>query len=349
MIRNTLLSDVFFLSYFEKSIRFSLFLLGMQTVPSISVVIPNYNGSEILVETIRCAIKALETSQVTDYEIIVSDDASVDDSIQVIKANFNDVIIRKSDLNTGFAGNTNRGIFETQKELIFLLNSDVHLTEGYFTSLIPMFANEKTFGVMGAIKDAETFKNQDGAKYPKIILYNINSNKNVMSEKAVLPTFFLSGANALIRSSYLKKIGGFCELFNPYYSEDVELGIRAWRMGWELYFQPQAICFHETSSTIKKIDSQSVQLIAKRNKYFLHTLHLPKLLRFIYLLNISLNSLFKLLVGKKVHFLALVSFWKMYSKVSAEIQARHTSEENKFTLSLFQIEKKIRGVLDKPN
>jgi GT2 family glycosyltransferase len=252
-------------------------------------------------------------------------------------------------LNTGFAGNTNRGIFKAQKELIFLLNSDVHLTEGYFISLIPMFANEKTFGVMGAIKDAETLKNQDGAKYPKIILYNIESNKNVMSEKEVLPTFFLSGANALIRSSYLKKIGGFCELFNPYYSEDVELGIRAWRMGWELYFQPQAICFHETSSTIKKIDSQSVQLIAKRNKYILHALHLPKMLRFIYLLNISLNSLFKLLVGKKVHFLALVSFWKMYSKVYAEIQARHTSEENKFTLSLFQIEKKIRGGLDKPN
>jgi hypothetical protein len=55
------------------------------------------------------------------------------------------------------------------------------------------------------------------------------------------------------------------------------------------------------------------------------------------------------LVGKKVHFLALVSFWKMYSKISTEIQWRHTSEENKLTLSLFQIEKKIRDVLDKPN
>jgi len=64
-------------------------------------------------------------------------------------------------------------------------------------------------------------------------------------------------------------------------------------------------------------------------------------------LNISLNSLFKLLVGNKVHFLALVSFWKMYSRISAEILARHTSEENKFTLSLFQIEKKIKDLLDK--
>jgi glycosyltransferase involved in cell wall biosynthesis len=71
----------------------------MQTVPSISVVIPNYNGSEILIETIRCAIKALETSQITDYEIIVSDDASKDDSIEVIKANFNEKFVFKSNLN----------------------------------------------------------------------------------------------------------------------------------------------------------------------------------------------------------------------------------------------------------
>jgi GT2 family glycosyltransferase len=245
----------------------------MSTYPSISIIIPNYNGSEIIVNTILCAIQALETSHVTDYEIIVSDDASIDDSINVIKANFNDVIIIESDLNTGFAGNTNRGIFKAQKELVFLLNSDVQLTEGYFKPLVPMFTNEKIFGVMGAIKDAETLENQDGAKYPKLFLYNIESNKNVMSEKEILPTFFLSGANALIRSDYLKKIGGFCELFNPYYSEDVELGIRAWRMGWELYFHPEAICFHETSSTISKIKSEKVQLIAKRNKYIQHSLH----------------------------------------------------------------------------
>lgn len=321
----------------------------MSTYPSISIIIPNYNGSEIIVNTILCAIQALETSQVTDYEIIVSDDASIDDSINVIKANFNDVIIIESDLNTGFAGNTNRGIFKAQKELVFLLNSDVQLTEGYFKPLVPMFTNEKIFGVMGAIKDAETLENQDGAKYPKLFLYNIESNKNVMSEKEILPTFFLSGANALIRSDYLKKIGGFCELFNPYYSEDVELGIRAWRMGWELYFHPEAICFHETSSTISKIKSEKVQRIAKRNKYILHSLHLPRLLMFIYFLNIMLNSIFKLITGKKVHLLAFISYLKMYLSIKAELKKRISQEENKYSLSLFQIEKKIKGLMNKLN
>ncbi len=321
----------------------------MSTYPSISIIIPNYNGSEIIVNTILCAIQALETSHVTDYEIIVSDDASIDDSINVIKANFNDVIIIESDLNTGFAGNTNRGIFKAQKELVFLLNSDVQLTEGYFKPLVPMFTNEKIFGVMGAIKDAETLENQDGAKYPKLFLYNIESNKNVMSEKEILPTFFLSGANALIRSDYLKKIGGFCELFNPYYSEDVELGIRAWRMGWELYFHPEAICFHETSSTISKIKSEKVQRIAKRNKYILHSLHLPRLLMFIYFLNIMLNSIFKLITGKKVHLLAFISYLKMSPSIKAELKKRISQEENKNSLSLFQIEKKIKGLMNKLN
>ena len=317
----------------------------MQKKPSISVVIPNFNGSKIIVETINCAITALQTSHIDDFEIIVSDDASTDDSIAVIEANFNHVIVVKTHINTGFAGNVNRGILISNKELILLLNSDVHLTEGYFTSLIPLFTNEKTFGVMGAIKDIKTLENQDGAKYPGLFLYNIESNKNIMREKEVLPTFFLSGANALIRADYLKKIGGLCELFNPYYSEDVELGIRAWRIGWELYFQPNAICFHETSSTIKKLNSQKVELIAKRNKYILHVLHLPLVLKFLYLVNISINSLFKLLIGKQVHFKALISFLKMYSKVAKEIKIRRKSYEDQYTLSLFEIRDKITSLL----
>ena len=319
----------------------------MHSTTSISVVIPNYNGRDIIADTIRFAIRALETSQIIDYEIIVSDDASVDDSIEVVRNNFQNVIIVQSTVNTGFAGNVNRGVFASNKELILLLNSDVHLTVGYFTSLIPMFSNEKTFGVMGLIKDLKTLENQDGAKSPKLFLYNIESNKNVMRTNQILPTFFLSGANALIRASYLKKIGGLCELFNPYYSEDVEMGIRAWRMGWELYFQPQAICYHELSTTIKKIDSQKVQVIAKRNKYILHYLHLPPGLKTLYLLNVIVNSIFKLFIGKKVHFLALLSFCKMYSAIRIELKSRRSQRKNKYSLSLFQSVEKIKDLTEK--
>ena len=207
---------------------------------SVSIVIPNYNGQHLLVDTITCAYNALDTSGIIDYEIIVSDDASTDDSFHHVTNAFPEIVYVKNEGNTGFAGNMNRGILRATKELVCFLNSDVHLSSGYFSSQLPLFQDEQTFGVMGAIFDKETNEPQDGAKSPRIGLLKIESNKNIFSSTEVLPTLFLSGANALVRRKELLELGGFCELFNPYYSEDVDLGLRAWRNGWSLYFQPMA-------------------------------------------------------------------------------------------------------------
>ena len=309
---------------------------------SVSIVIPNYNGRNLLIETIESAKNALKTSQIKDYEIIVSDDASTDDSLKIISKTFLDIKIIQHDTNTGFAGNINRGIKSATKELVLLLNSDVHLSKNYFVSQIDYFENDQTFGVMGLIKDKQTNENQDGAKYPEVHFFNIKSNRNIYKNKTI-PTLFLSGANALIRREYLVKAGGFCELFNPYYAEDVELGIRAWRMGWDLYFEPRAICFHDQSSTIKKIPNNRVRMVAKRNKYILHALHLPKWLFCIYTVTISFNAFFLLAFGKKTHFASLVLYYKSIPKIFNERKKLFSFVQPKFTL--FQVARKIKKML----
>ena len=286
---------------------------------SVSVVIPNYNGENIIVETINFAVEALKTSRLTSYEIIVSDDASTDQSISIIKETFKEVIIVESEKNTGFSGNVNRGVNYATKELVLILNSDLHLEKEYFNSQLPLFIDDKVFGVMGCIKDPKTLSLQDGAKLP-ILKFNmfILSNKNKFSESNVIPTFFLSGANALVRKDYFQKIGGFCELFNPYYSEDVDLGIRAWKMGWELYFQPNAICYHTVSTTIKKISKEKVVITAKRNKYILHALHLPKKLLIVYDLNLIIISLFRMIFGNTLYFKAMQNYFALKKEISKE-------------------------------
>lgn len=286
---------------------------------SVSVVIPNYNGENIIVETINFAVEALKTSRLTSYEIIVSDDASTDQSISIIKETFKEVIIVESEKNTGFSGNVNRGVNYATKELVLILNSDLHLEKGYFNSQLPLFHDDKVFGVMGSIKDPKTLNLQDGAKLP-ILKFNmfILSNKNKFSETNVIPTFFLSGANALVRKDYFLKIGGFCELFNPYYSEDVDLGIRAWKMGWELYFQPNAICYHTVSTTIKKISKEKVVITAKRNKYILHALHLPKHLLIVYDLNLIIISLVRMIFGNTLYFKAMRDYFALKKEIKKE-------------------------------
>jgi GT2 family glycosyltransferase len=276
---------------------------------SVSVVIPNYNGENIIVETINFAVEALKTSRLTSYEIIVSDDASTDQSISIIKETFKEVIIVESEKNTGFSGNVNRGVNYATKDL----------EKGYFNSQLPLFHDDKVFGVMGSIKDPETLNLQDGAKLP-ILKFNmfILSNKNKFPESNVIPTFFLSGANALVRKDYFLKIGGFCELFNPYYSEDVDLGIRAWKMGWELYFQPNAICYHTVSTTIKKISKEKVVITAKRNKYILHALHLPKHLLIVYDLNLIIISLVRMIFGNTLYFKAMRDYFALKKEIKQE-------------------------------
>lgn len=87
----------------------------------ISVVIPNYNGENIISETIYCAIEALETSELNNYEIIVSDDASDDSSVSVIKDLFKEINIIQSETNTGFSSNVNRGLKLQQKNWYLFL------------------------------------------------------------------------------------------------------------------------------------------------------------------------------------------------------------------------------------
>lgn len=304
---------------------------------SVSIVIPNYNGQQLLVDTIKSAHEALVSSDISDFEIILSDDASTDDSVSLVEDVFPEVIIVKSEVNTGFSGNMNRGINRASKELVCFLNSDVQLTSAYFVPQLSLFESPQTFGVMGAIFDQETKDPQDGAKNARIALLRIESNKNTFSSSEILPTLFLSGANALVRREYLQQLGGFCELFNPYYSEDVDLGLQAWRSGWKLYFQPLSICYHAQSSTIKKLPNERVRMIAKRNKHFLHFLHLPNVINWIYMVRVFANSLGQLMLCKTLHITAVFFVFKELKNLQKERKRRAEKAKGKTMLSVLQV------------
>ncbi len=283
---------------------------------SISVVIPNYNGEELLKTNIPYLINALETSEIKDYEIIVSDDASSDNSVSFIKNNYPQIILIENKINKGFAGNTNSGIKAAQKDLVFILNSDVQLTEKYFIPLLKYFDDDLTFGVMSKIISLTNEKIQDGAKFPDYYFANITSTKNyIVENRKTLFTFFLSGANALVDRKKLIELGYFKEIFNPYYAEDVDLGLTAWKFGYKLYYDDSTYCKHPNSETIKKESSDKVKLVSKRNKIFLHYLHLNGFELFFYLLVTTIKTFLKILfldiVYAKAFFQFLISIKKL--------------------------------------
>lgn len=293
---------------------------------SISVVVPNYNGQSLLEQNLPFVFLALKSSGINDWEIIVSDDASTDNSAEFIKSKYPEIIWLSNSVNTGFSGNCNRGIRAATKELILLLNTDVTLTENYFTEQLPCFEWPDTFGVMSLIKDKEGTI-QDMAKFPAYTFANIKGTVNYTLDQAFIPSFFLSGANALIRRTYLLQLGGFNELFNPYYGEDLELGIRAWRSGYRMYTHTQSYCIHPSASTINKEKKDKVLRVQKRNKLLLHYLHLPKIEWMYFYGMMYLKSIARLLLGNTIYLQSLLDFNNVKKKILTTTKFNYSLKE----------------------
>lgn len=115
-------------------------------------------------------------------------------------------------------------------------------------------------------------------------------------------------------------------------------------MGWELYFQPNAICYHEISATINKLPKNKVRIIAKRNTYILHGLHLPKYTLIIYNLNLVAITLFRFLKGDLNYLIAFKKYLKLQKLIRKERIKFMNLNEKQRKLNLFQVIKKIKSL-----
>jgi GT2 family glycosyltransferase len=271
---------------------------------SISVVIPNYNGRHLLEQNLPSVYEALKNAK-TDFEIIITDDCSTDSSVAFIKQHYPLVRLVVNDKNQGFSVSCNKGIALAGKELTLLLNTDIELNKDFFKSQFKYFDLPDTFGVMSKIIGAQNNEVQDTARFFKHSGFKIKANNffHVKDEHFLTPTAYLSGANALIDTKKLKDIGGFDEIFSPFYCEDFELGIRAWRLGWTCYYDPKSYCIHDHSSTTKNYRTRNwVKAIFFRNRLLVHAIHLSKPKLVFWFLQIVIFDLLFMWLGLKFYF-----------------------------------------------
>jgi GT2 family glycosyltransferase len=287
---------------------------------SISVVIPNYNGQGLLQKNLPYLMEALKQSGM-EYEIIISDDASTDNSVSFLKENYPFIYIITSQSNQGFSVTINKGIMTATCDLVFALNSDVQLSPDYFLPQLKYFEMKNTFGVMGRIIGIDNDEIQDGAKYPLRRGVSIKSTLNYIlkssSPGVTLPSLFLSGANALMNRKKIQELNGFDEIFSPFYGEDVDLSLRAWRLGWKCYYEHEAICRHPSSTTIKNHHKkEKIKIISLRNKLIFHSIHLDGWALYLYKIKIYSELIFRIITSQKYFHEA----FKLYLKKSMGIK-----------------------------
>lgn len=228
----------------------------------ISVIIPNFNGRRLLAGNIPDVVK-----NCPGCEIIVVDDASTDDSAQLVRKNFKEVKLLVNKKNLGFAKTVNRGVRESTGDLILLLNSDVAPREDFLKPALSHFKNGKVFAVGLADQSHEGDKivtrGRGGAKFEKGIFGHFAA-KEENGE-----TLWVSGGSGLFDKKKFQQLSGFDPLFAPFYWEDIDLGYRAQKAGFICLFEPTAKVdhFHQEGAIKKTFSPFFIRTVSYKNQF----------------------------------------------------------------------------------
>lgn len=320
---------------------------------NISVVIPNYNGVHLFPFTLPALFDALVDSG-NQFEVIIVDDCSTDNSMQYLKDNFPQVSLLINASNSGFSKTINRGILAARYELVFLLNSDVKLTRNYFADQIRYFEMSDTFGVMGKIIGWDDVIVQDGAKYPKFEGFKLKTSFNYLSDNhsyTFFYTMYLSGANALVDRHKLLKLGGFDELYTPFYMEDVDLSVRAWRVGWKCYFEPLSVCRHRTSTSISSKEKKMyIKTVYNRNKMYFHAIHLEGFTLLGWYFQTLLEVIFRTITFQFYYLKSFAAFLNDETRVKeSKFKLDQLSKQTGIKLTLHSVASLIKHSITKKN
>lgn len=237
---------------------------------SISVVIPNYNGRQLLAQYLPPLIDSLK-KYVSTFEVIVVDDASTDSSVSYIKENFPEIILLTNKKNCGFGETMNRGIFKAQYEVVFSLNSDVLVDSDIFSPVLTRFSDRSIFAITPNIIDPRSGQNQAPYRLKAGVCWYIDTCLQQISTREEIPLFFACAGACFYHREKLLLLGGFDSIFSPFYVEDVDLSYQAWKRGWKNLLEPSVTVYHISNSTINKHNKKhKIKFLTARNKnYFL--------------------------------------------------------------------------------
>lgn len=304
----------------------------------ISVVIPNYNGSKLL----ENCLNSLEKDKINFLRVIIIDNASKDNSIDVFKyyskknennnSNVKYHLIANSS-NLGFSKAVNQGIklaINHSSEFICLLNNDIEIDSNLFYHLIQEIEkNDKIFSVSSKMLQ---YNNRDliddaGDEYTlfgwtKKSGEGLNKSFNRYSKPREI--FSSCAGAALYRTSIFNEIGFFDENFFAY-MEDVDIGYRAKIFGYKNIYSPNSIVYHiGSASSGNRYNEFKIPLAARNNIWIIHkNMPWPQIL---------LNSGF-LAIGFLIKYLFFLKkgYGNLYIKgLKDGIKNRHKIEKTEF-------------------
>jgi GT2 family glycosyltransferase len=217
-----------------------------------SVVIPVFNGTQYL----DACLNSLRQQTLAPREIVAVDDASTDDSAQIIADRHPDVQLIRNPINLGYAGAVNTGIRACgDAKVTCLLNQDTVLDPGCLEAIVNALESDRRIGIVGCkilYPDRRTIQHAGGyVEKPSGVSrhdgYRAVDDGSWDQERSVE---FVTGAALAISQEALCKLRGLDATLSHAYYEDIDLCFRASAAGFDVRYVPTATLIHQEGSSI---------------------------------------------------------------------------------------------------
>lgn len=285
------------------------------TSPKVSVIIPHWNGIEILEPCLR----SLEASEYPNLEVVVVDNASTDDSVAFIQKAFPSVVIIQNSENLGFAGGCNVGLRGVDSEFYLVLNNDTTHDPDWIAPMVEQMESDPAIAavqpkIMSA-QNPEVFDYAGGVgglldvlAFPYAlgrIFTTTEKDDGYYDEPRDI--FWASGTALLIRREALNAVGLFDEDFFAH-MEEIDLCWRFHNAGWRVVNAPASRIFHHSGWTLPP-DRYQKKYLNHRNNLMMIVKNYPvAYLAFVLPARIALE-------GVAFVFSALIRDWKRMAAI----------------------------------
>ena len=223
----------------------------------VSIIIPHWNGINVLSE----CIDSLNNTEYSNFEIIVVDNASSDDSVNWLKTNHPKINIIENDQNYGYAGGCNRGIGISKGDYIVFLNNDTIHEKDWLNNLVSfMNSHPDCAAVQPKILnyyERNTFDYAGGSGgYMDILCYPFARGRLFLEQEDDnnqydddTHCFWASGTAIMVRKKNFLEVDKFDENFFAH-MEEIDLCWKLQLKGYSIYVHPGSVIYHKNAVSL---------------------------------------------------------------------------------------------------
>lgn len=255
----------------------------------LSIIILSWNDRTLVTQAVQSIIRTTPHSSL-DYECIVIDNASADDSVAMLEQFGDQIRLIKNDINKGYAGGNNQGYGLAQGDYVLLLNQDTIMPAGAIVAMQRWLEAHPQYGAV-----TTKLLNSDGStqyymhrRFPTVLQVALALlhkrwhwfQPNTVGQYLYLDNDFTrdfdveqaAGACLMVRRSAIVKLGYlFDEAHFPLYYNDVDLCYRLWQAGYKIRCLCTVAITHYKGTSVRRIPrwrNMKIYLRALWNYFF---------------------------------------------------------------------------------